>query len=386
MRRGIGSIFTAGVALVGATVVVANPVSAPPSDVRVAPVKLSADSTASSAALDRAVLEVLARDPAQSNPTDIFKRSIAGAVTNLTLLSGRAVERATELQPVVPGTPERVPPPVPPQVVADLLSGKPAKAAATKASAAPINDPTLQQAVTSVADYVGYVSVEAVEATDTAGAIAAAEPKHIADTLAALTHGDVDKAITRALRSAAAPLAPPSTVVKAIRTEVRKQLVELADRVRRALPPPPRIGQIPQLPRPTMVERSTTSLRATLGHRRGSAITTKPKISSESTAKPTAEADPDVTKAPAVNGATDMSDGNKATEMTDGNKAVPHTKAAGPRLRQRVETSLNQVRNSLNQVRNSLDQARTSLDRLGDTLRTAVTPPKPPRAHRAHRP
>ncbi|WP_445166461.1 hypothetical protein ACTXG7_21775 [Mycolicibacterium sp. Dal123E01] len=346
--------------------------------------KLSADSTASSAALDRAVLEMLARDSAQSSPTDIFKRSIAGAVTNLTVLSGRAVEQATVLRPVVAGTPQRVPPPrppVPPQAVADLLSGKPVNVAAAKAPVAPIIDPALQQAVTSVADYVGYVSVQAVEATDEAGAIAAAGPKHIAETLAALTHGDVDTAITRALRSVAAPLAPPSTVVKAIRSEVRKQLTELADRVRRALPPPPRIGQITQ---PTTVERST-SLQATLGHRRGSVVTTKPKTAAGSKAQD----EPDVTKAPAVNGATDMTDGNKATDMTDGNKAtdmtdgnkatdvtdgnkaVPNKKAPAPRLRQRVETSLN--------------KARSSLDRLGDALRKAVTPPKPPRAHRAHR-
>ena len=368
MRRGIGAIFTTGVALVGATVVVANPVSAPASDVRVSPVELSADSTASRAALDRALLDAIAKNHEQSSPTDIFKRSVAGAVTNVTLLSGRAIEEALRVQPVIDGTPARVAPPrppVPPQVVADLLSGK-RNVVAAKAPAAPADDPALKQAVTSVADYVGYVSVQAVEATGAAGAIAAGGPKHIADTLAALTRGDVDTAITTALRTAASPLRPPSTAVKAISTEVRTRLTELADRLTRSLPPPPRLGQIT---RPTTVERSTSlrsTLRSTLGHRRGSAVTTKPKGS----AAATDQTELDVKNPPAVNGATDLSDGNKA---------VPAKKAPRPQLRQRAEASLNQVRSSL-------DQARTSLDRLGDAFRKAVTPPKLPRSPRTDRP
>jgi hypothetical protein len=361
VRRGIGSIFTTGVALVGATVVVANPVSAPPSDVRVPPVQLSADSTTSNAALDRALLEVIARNPGQSGPASLFKKSVAGVVTNVTLLGGRAVEEVSRIRPVVDGTPAPAapqPPSVPPKAVADLLAGKPTDVSAANVPATAIDDPALRHAVTSVADYVGYVSVKAVEATDQAGTIAAASPRHIVDTLATLSRG-VDTTITAALRAVAAPLGPPSMVVKAIRSEVRKQLTELADRLRRTLPAPPRVVPVT---RPAPVER-TTSLRATLGHRRGSTVTTKPAAATDRSD----QADPDPTKPTAVNGATDLSDGNMA---------VPRTKAPQSQLRQRVETSLN--------------QARDSLQRLGDALRKALPPPpklpKPPRLHRSHRP
>jgi hypothetical protein len=363
VRRGIGAIFTTGVALVGATVVVANPVAAPPSDVRVPAVKLSADSTASKAALDQALLDALAQYPGQSGPANLLNRSVAGVVTNVTLLTGRAVEEARRVQPVVDGTPARVPPPppsVPPTAVADLLSGKPKVVSAADVPVPVVVDPALQHAVTSVADYVGYVSVQAVEATDTAGTIAPTSPRRIVETLARLTHG-ADNAITAALRAAAAPLRPPSTVVKTIRTEVRKQLTELTDRLRRSLSlPPPRVGP---LTRPKPADR-TTSLRATLGHRRGSAVTTKPSAAADR-ADPTDPTDAAVTdlKKPAT--------ANGATDLKDGNKAVPRTKAPSSPSRQRAEASLNQVRNSL--------------ERLGDTLRKAFAPPKAPQLQRSHR-
>ncbi len=100
-----------------------------------------------------------------------------------------------------------------------------------------------------------------------------------------------------------------------------------------------------------------------MGHRRGSTVTTKPAAATDRTD----QADPDLTKPTTVNGATDLSDGNKA---------VPHKKTPQTQLRQRVETSLN--------------QARYSLERFGAALRKAVPPPPklptPPRLPRPHRP
>jgi hypothetical protein len=134
-----------------------------------------------------------------------------------------------------------------------------------------------------------------------------------------------------------------------VRTEVRTRLTELADRLRRSVQSPPRVAQVT---RPATAEHST-SVRSALGDRRGSAVTTKPSAASADAA------DPAVTKPTAVNGATDL---------TDGNKAVPQKKAPQSQLRPRAAASLN--------------QARDSLERLGDALRKAVTPH---RAHRAHR-
>lgn len=371
MRRGIGAIFTTGVALVGATVVVANPVSAPQSDVRVPPVKLSADSTASTTALDRALLETLTRDASGTSPADPLKRVVAGVVTNVTMLSGRAVDEAFWSDVSGTPTPMRVPSlqsPLPATAVADLLSGKPATVASAGASPAVIEDRALQHAVTSVADYVGYVSVQVVEATVAAARIAVAKPRLIADTLAALTDGDVDAAITTALRVVAVPVGPPSKIVKAIRTEVRQRVTELTDILRRSAPSRPAATPTVTL---SAVADSVASLRRTLGHRRGLSVTAKPGASSkpgnstepETSTKP--EASADATDSGTVTGPdTKPTAANGATDLSDGNKAVPRTKAPQSPVQQRVE--------------NSVTQVRTSLDRFADTLRKALTPHRAP--------
>ncbi|PND56320.1 hypothetical protein CRM90_18555 [Mycobacterium sp. ENV421] len=351
----------------GATVVVANPVSAPQSEVRVPPVKLSADTTASTTALDRALLETLTRDTGATSPADPLKKVVAGVVTNVTMLSGRAVDEAFWSD--VPGTPTpmRVPSPVPPKAVADLISGKTAAVPSANASAA-ISEDRLQRAVTSVADYVGYVSVQVVEATVAAARIAVAKPRLIADTLAALTDGDVDAAITTALRVVAVPIGPPSKIVKAIRSEVRQRLTELTDILR---PPPPSRPKATSAVTLSAVADGVASLRRTLGHRRSLTVTARPGASSkpatstttETSTKPETSADPTDTgtvttpdtKPTAANGATDLSDGNKA---------VPRTKAPQSPGQQRVETSVTKV--------------RTSLDRFADTLRKALTPHRAP--------
>ncbi|MCV7175792.1 hypothetical protein [Mycolicibacterium sphagni] len=338
MRRGIGAIFTTGVALVGATVVVANPVSAPPSDARVPAVKLSAGS-ASPAALDRALLEAIAQDSAASSPATPFKKLLAGAVADVTLFSGAAVEKAF-LDEAVDATPLPAPH-VSPAAVADLLSVEPVTKPAATVSAPVIDDLRLQHAVTSVADYVGYVSTEVVEATVAAGTMGAAEPKLMSDTLTLLSHGDVDSAISAALRAVATPLGAPLTTVEAIRAAVRQRLTELADLLRRPVQHPPKTQAVR-----AAVSAIPRSRRALLGHRRGSAVTTQPAAATTS--------ERDAPKPTTVNGGTDL---------TNGNKAVPRKEAAHAGLRQRGEASLN--------------QARTSLQRLGDVLRKAITPHRP---------
>ncbi|KDF01141.1 hypothetical protein Y900_019920 [Mycolicibacterium aromaticivorans JS19b1 = JCM 16368] len=355
----------------GATVVVANPVSAPQSDVRVPPVKLSADSTASTTALDRALLETLTRDASGTSPADPLKRVVAGVVTNVTMLSGRAVDEAFWSDVSGTPTPMRVPSlqsPLPATAVADLLSGKPATVASAGASPAVIEDRALQHAVTSVADYVGYVSVQVVEATVAAARIAVAKPRLIADTLAALTDGDVDAAITTALRVVAVPVGPPSKIVKAIRTEVRQRVTELTDILRRSAPSRPAATPTVTL---SAVADSVASLRRTLGHRRGLSVTAKPGASSkpgnstepETSTKP--EASADATDSGTVTGPdTKPTAANGATDLSDGNKAVPRTKAPQSPVQQRVE--------------NSVTQVRTSLDRFADTLRKALTPHRAP--------
>jgi hypothetical protein len=342
LRRGIGAIFTTGVALVGATVVVANPVSAPPSDARIPAVRLSADS-ASPAALNRALLEAIAHDSAVSSPVAPLKKLLALAVSDVTLFGGGAVEKAF-LADAADATPMPAPPQVPPEAVADLLSGKPVTTPAATMSGPVITDPRIQHAVTSVADYVGYVSAEVVEATVDAGTMGPAEPKLISDTLTALAHGDVDSVISTALRSVATPLGAPLSTANAIRTAVRQRLTELADLFRRSVQHPAKTSTVR-----AAVSGIPRSLRATPGHRTGSVVTATP-------AATTTSSETDTSKPKTVNGGTDL---------TDGNKAAPHGKAPQAQLRQRTQASLN--------------QARTSRQRLGDALRKAIT------SHRPHR-
>ncbi len=355
MRRGIGAIFTTGAALIGATVVVANPVSAPPSDVRVPAVKLSADNARSNTALDRALLETLTRDVGEANPAEPFKRVVADVVTNVAMLSGRAVDEAFWNQ--VPGNATPAQPAVPPSAVADLLRGKPAVDLPPGASPAVIQDQSLRQAVTSVADYVGYVSVQAVETTVAAARIAVARPRLIADRLAVLTDGDVDAAITSALRVVAVPIGPPSKIVTALRTEVRQRLTEVADILRRPTPSRPRRATRPAVTLSATVD-GLTSLRGTFGHRRGLPLTARSATPTTSRAALPAEA-------PGIDTEATPTTVNGATDLSDGNKAVPRTRAAQSSVPQRVETSVNGV--------------RTSLDRFADTLRKALSPYRPHR-------
>ncbi|WP_431237017.1 hypothetical protein ACQ86B_19450 [Mycolicibacterium aichiense] len=349
----------------GATVVVANPVSAPQSDVRVPPVKLSADSTASTSALDRALLEILTRDAGDTSPADPLKKVVAGVVTNVTMLSGRAVDEAFWSDVSGTPTPMRVSSPVPPKAVADLLSGTPTAVPSPNAAAA-ISEDRLQHAVTSVADYVGYVSVQVVEATVAAARIAVAKPRLIADTLAALTDGDVDAAITTALRVVAVPVGPPSKIVKAIRSEVRQRLTELTHILRRPAPSRPKATPAVTL---SAVADSVASLRRSLGHRRSLTLTATPGTSSKPATSTATETS---TKPDTSADATDAGTGpdakptapNGATDLSDGNKAVPRTKAPQSPVQQRVE--------------NSVTKVRTSLDRFADTLRKALTPHRAP--------
>jgi hypothetical protein len=299
-------------------------------------VKLAACNARSTAALDRALLEAIARDPAESSPADLFKRSVAGVVTNVTLIAGRVAEEALWAGPASDGPATRVlsaQPDMPHPAVADLLSGKPQNLPAANGPTAAIEDPALQHAVTSVVDYVGYVSGHAVEAAVATGTVAAAESRHIADKLAALAGGEMNTAISTALRAIAAPLGRPSTVVSAIRAQIRTWLTELARHVRA---PVPTVAKA----RPAAAERPAP-VRNTSDHRRGLAVT----------AKPTPSAAPGLTKPPTVNGATDL---------TDGNKAVPRPTAQPSPSRQPAAAVLN--------------QARDSLEQFGAALRTALTP------------
>lgn len=223
MRRGLGTIVTTGVALVGAAVVVANPVTAPPSDVRVPAVELSG-ATASAGVLDETFLNALARDPSDSGPVTALKRLLAQLVTEATLFGGDAVKEAFQAHDIVIAPPALtaaslpyLSPGVAPADILTAISSPPTPGPADV-------EPVVQQTLTALAEDVTFVGRQVLAAALAAGALVRSEPRLIVDALTALANGDLRTAIKTALQAVAAPLAPPMLIVDAIRTVVGKHL------------------------------------------------------------------------------------------------------------------------------------------------------------------
>ena len=84
--------------------------------------------------------------------------------------------------------------------------------------------PVVAEVVTSVVNDVSYVGNQLVTAAFAAGAMLAAEPGLIVDTLRALISGDVQGALETAVKAVVAPLGPPRIILDAIRTTVDQRL------------------------------------------------------------------------------------------------------------------------------------------------------------------
>lgn len=316
MRRGIGAIVITGVVLVGATVIVANPVHVPQSDVRVPPVELSAGSAAPGSMLDRAFLDAIAQQPTDSAPVSVVKRMLAELAANAALLGGKAVEEVVDAHTAIAAAPApaavslaaapvaMVPPGLLGAIGPANLPSRPA--------VVPDIDPGLRQALTSLAADVGYVGGQIVVAALATGALVASEPRLIVDAVAALAAGDLHTAAVTAITAVSAPVVAPLIVADAVNTVVRNRLVDV----------PPARAQEQASVRPT----ATAS-----GVRRHAAA-----------ALPSAGP-----AAASPNGATDLRDGNKTSPRSAQLQAK-----AGAAIR----------------------SARQSADRFGDAVRTALGP------------
>ena len=98
--------MTTGVALVGAAVVVANPLVTAPRDVSVPSVHLSAGAGAAHGTFDKALVEAIAVDTADStSPAGVLKQLFATLAANVGLFGGEAVSE------VFPNDPSVQPPP-----------------------------------------------------------------------------------------------------------------------------------------------------------------------------------------------------------------------------------------------------------------------------------
>lgn len=236
-----GPVLTTGVALAAAAVVVANPVIAPRSDVQVPVFQLSAGSGDALGMLDEDFLNAIAPAPPQSdNPFVILKDLISGLAANATDFGKNAIVEAFVAGATVAVTqPEltavSVPyVPAPPVASTDIAAFVPPSAPSLDAFLPPpislptaaIADitPIVAEVLRSVVNDVSFVGNELVVAAFAAGAVLAAEPRLIIDTLRALAEGDVRGAPENAVKVVVAPLGPPQIVINAIRTVVERHL------------------------------------------------------------------------------------------------------------------------------------------------------------------
>ncbi len=266
MRRGIGAIFTTGVALVGAFVVVANPVVAPPADLRVPAVELSAGASASTDVPDQSLLNAIAQDPAEAGLTEVLKRLLAKLVTDAAELGGQSVDGALWAQASLAQRP------------APTAAASPHPSAQASVSVPVLSSPRVSPSgvVTDIPEtLVQHIVISMVDGV-----------------------GYADSAVTTALQAAAARLVPSRIVGDAIGAELGKPLAELNDFLGRPVSPTSNFftpAAVTSITGP--VSSPAGPARRALAASARSAIALHPARTSE--------------KATAGNGATDLSDGNK---------------------------------------------------------------------------
>jgi hypothetical protein len=298
--RALGPIVTTGIALVGAAVVVANPLVTAPHDVSVPSVRLSAGDGAANGMVDKALLDAIAVDSGDSTGTvGVLKQMFAALVADASLFGGKAVSEVFPRDPAVtPPTPRTAAPapdaPVVPASPVDTLAALMQPTLPTQASTAVQMGPELQQVLTVVTADTGYVGRQVVAAAIAAAGLTITEPALISQVVTALATGDVNGAVNKAIEAAQAPLRPTSIILDAVRTVADQRGADLQSGTA-AL---------------TAAIAGPRQARAAAAERGPHRITRTPlqAASTQDTAG-TAAPGPAVT----ANGATDLSDGNKVT-------------------------------------------------------------------------
>ena len=239
MRGVIGPVLTTSVALAAAVVVVANPVIPPRSDVQIPSVQLSAGTGDALGMLDEEFLNAIAPDPPEStNPFVIIRDLISSLAADATYLGTNAIVDAFVAGATAVTQPELTASSVPyaPSVQpwpTDLafadVTGLPLPAYLPADLVTPsvvVNeiDPVVAEVVTAVINDVSFIGNQLVTAAFATGAMLAAEPGLIVDTLWALISGDIRGALDNAVKAVIAPLGPTRIVIDAIRTVVEQRL------------------------------------------------------------------------------------------------------------------------------------------------------------------
>ncbi len=264
MRRAIGPIVTTGVAMVAAGVVVANPILAPRSDIRIPAVALSAGDDM----LDKSFLDAIAPAAPESNsPLSVLKQLVSALAADATYIGKNAIVDAfvagvAAVSGPVPATtpvvsPQPVAPaPVNPSVVSPapdystLVPDQepyvdPSTLAATMASvpstltnqtSAFINGsvvPAVENVVSAIYSDATYLTKNVLTAAFVVGVAVAAEPGLIGDTIKALVNGDFQAAFRNAINAVVKVVEIPITssmlIINAIKDVIENHLQEIND-------------------------------------------------------------------------------------------------------------------------------------------------------------
>ena len=216
MRAAIRPLVTTGVALVGAAVIVANPVSLPPADVAIRAEQSPAEVRRDLHLVDPAFLEALAAaGPKPTDPMEYLPRLVAALTDDAAPVSREAIAAAHAAGVAVASGPTPTGASVP-------------NLPAAVGPSNPLGDPTqvFQQTLEDLVEDVNYVGAEVVAAAFAAGAVEAAMPTLIADPLTSTR--DLAAALSSAVSAVIGPLGPPALVIDAIRTVIENRVAEVA--------------------------------------------------------------------------------------------------------------------------------------------------------------
>ena len=321
MRTAIRPLVTAGVALVGAAVIVANPVTLPSADIAIRAQQSPAEVRRDLYLVDPAFLEALAEEgPKPTDPMESLPRLVAALTDDGAPVSREAIARAYAAGvAVVSG----------PTPTGSSVPNLPAGAGPSN----PMVDQTqvFQQTLQDLVEGEKHVGADVVAAAFAAGAVTAAMPTLIADPLTSAKVGDLAAALYRAVSAVVAPLGPPALALDAIRTVIENRMAEVAGAAAPAAAPEA------DAPQPVSGDQGASG---SVGENQEAAGTAdahdEPPAGEDERSETSASADNGATEddrtsngaTDTSNGATDTSNGatdtsNGATDLTDGNKVEP---------------------------------------------------------------
>src|SRR5262245_17025130 len=214
MRAVIRPVVATGVALVGAAVIVANPVMLPSADVAIRAQQSPAEVRRDLYLFDPAFLEALAEEsPQPTEPMEPLPRLVAAMTGDEAPVSREAIARAYAAGVAVASGPSLTGSSVP-----NLPAGAgPSNPMADQAQ-------VFQQTLQDLVDGVQHVGADVVAAAFAAGAVAAAMPALIADPLTSAKIGDLAAALYSAVSAVVAPLGPPALALDAIRAIIENRV------------------------------------------------------------------------------------------------------------------------------------------------------------------